>query len=109
LLLANRAVFLAFSSTSFTSSTSFLFHTNAQICTANLSDPSCQPQTPGLLSPQIEPRSLKNLPAQSKEGARPARFQRPQFFVTQTLLPVVLFRGLELREESLFAFVVAGF
>jgi hypothetical protein len=29
---------------------------------------------------QIEPGSLKNFAAQLKEGARTARFQRPQFF-----------------------------
>jgi len=59
---------------------SIFLHSRAQLSTAKTRATSCQLFPPGLLSLQIEPVSLKNSPAQSKEGARTARFQRPQFF-----------------------------
>jgi hypothetical protein len=59
----------------------FLFlHSHPQLSTANQPETSCQLAFQGLLSTQIEPGSLKNFAAQLKEGARAARFERPQFF-----------------------------
>ena len=57
-----------------------VLHSLPQKCTAKLHKTSCQPASPSLQCPQIEPGSLKNFAAQLKEGARTARFQRPQFF-----------------------------
>ena len=44
-------------------------------------DTYCQLPVLGIFCPQIEPKSLKNFAAQLKEGARIARFERPQFFI----------------------------
>jgi hypothetical protein len=55
-------------------------HRLAQICTGKLGETSCQDLARRLQCLQIEPGSLKNFAAQLKEGARAARFERPQFF-----------------------------
>ena len=43
-------------------------------------DTCCQLPALGIFSSPIEPKSLKNSAAQFEEGAKIARFERPQFF-----------------------------
>jgi hypothetical protein len=57
-----------------------IFHTHPHDSTDNLLETSCQVETTSLFWRQIEPGSLKNFAAQLNEGARIARFLRPQFF-----------------------------
>jgi len=64
------------------------FPQSAQLSTEKLAEASCQAPSPGIQCAQTEPGSVKNLPAQSKEGARIARFQRPQIFCTAAGQPV---------------------
>jgi L-methionine (R)-S-oxide reductase len=57
-----------------------LLHSHSQLSTRKQAKTSCQVQTELLSSRQVEPGSLKNFAAQSKEGAIAERLMRPQFF-----------------------------